>query len=248
MAEINLQGTKFTFSILPLKIFSTEEWARVEICVENEWIAYKHIEKRISSQDLEEWIFCMFRLLAGAYKKEYNLSFEEAGFALDFYAHTENGNEVPREERRKKDCVMAIRMLMRSQKGEFLGGVYTLLFHREEIANFVKSLREEYDKIFVKRVHGIGKHLFVGVSPLGYKGCNYWYYDPSGEANAGDYVWVEMGRHNTRQIVYVDSVRYFEEETAPYQLDAVKQILADATKEEMEQVCGEKGMVFPFGV
>lgn len=234
MAEINLQGTKFSFSILPLKILSSDSHARVQISLENEYVAYKQIEKSIPSEDLEEWIFCMFRLLAGAYKKEYNFSFDGAGLALDFYAYTEDGKEVDREGRREHDCVMAIRLLMRSKTGTFLGGVQTLLLHRDEVEEFAKSLRAEYDKIFVKRVHGMGKYLFVGVSPLGYEGCNYWYWDASNEAKKGDYVWVEMGSHNTRQIVYVDSVRYFTEETAPYPLDRVKQVLCDATKEELE--------------
>lgn len=243
MAEMNLQGTKFSFTLLPLRIFHGEEWARAEISVENDHIAYKCVEKGISSAQLEEWIFCMFRLLAGAYKKEYSLSFESAGFAVDFYAYTEEGNEVSREERRKRDCVMAVRVLMRSKKGEFLGGVYSLLFHRKDIERFAKALREEYDKIFIKRVHGIGKYLFVGVSPLGYSGCNYWYFDASGEAKKGDYVWAEIGSHNTRQIVYVDSVRYFDEDTAPYNLDSVKQILCDASQEELKVFCREKGIV-----
>ena len=243
MAEINLQGTKFSFTLLPLRIFQGEEWARAEISVANDHIAYQCVEKGISSAQLEEWIFCMFRLLAGAYKKEYSLSFENSGLAVDFYAYTEEGIEVSREERRNRDCVMAVRMLMRSKGGGFLGGVYSLLFHREDIEKFAKALREEYDKIFVKCVHGIGKYLFVGVSPLGYSGCNYWYFDASGEAKKGDYVWVEMGSHNTRQIVYVDSVRYFDEDTAPYSLDSVKQILCDASKEELKVFCREKGIV-----
>ena len=43
-----------------------------------------------------------------------------------------------------------------------------------------------------------------------------------------------MGAHNTRQIVYVDSVRLFTEDTAPYPLDYVKQVLCDATQEELD--------------
>ena len=74
---------------------------------------------------------------------------------------------------------------MRSKTKEFLGGVYSLLLHRGDIEKFAKEMREEYDKIFVKRVHGIGKYQFAGVSPLGYKGCNYWYWDASGETKKG---------------------------------------------------------------
>ena len=234
MALIDLQGTSFSFSFQLPKFSLRENRAKVEVAVKNEWVSYKQIEKHISPDRIEEWIFCMFRLLAGAYKREYNLSFEEAGLAFDFYPYTKDGNEVSREERRKGDCVMAIRMLMRSSNGKFLNGVYTLLLHRAEIEEFAKSLRKEYDKTFVKRVHGKGEYLFVGVSPLGYEGCNYWYFDPSGETKQGDYIWVEMGSHNTKQIVLVDSVRWFTEEDAPYPVDTVKEVLAIASEEEFK--------------
>ena len=236
MPTITLQGTKFGLSILPINFLAGDFWARTEISVENEFIKYKQTEKKISSADLEDWIFAMFRLLAGAYKRECTLSFEEAGIAIDLYPHTENGNPVSREERRKRDCVMAIRLLMRSEKGVFWGGVYTLLLHREEIAVFASELRKEYDEIFVKRVHGIGKYMFVGVSPLGYNGCNYWYLDESNQVKAGDYVWVKMGSHNTEQIVFVDSVRHFKAETAPYPVDRVRQILRPATQKEIDEI------------
>ena len=240
MASINLQGTSFSFSFLPPRFALLENRTRVEVAVKNEWIDYKQIEKHISPEEIEEWIFSMFRLLAGAYKREYNLSFEDAGLAFDFYPYTQDGAEVSRRERRERDCVMAIRMLMRSSKGKFLGGVYTLLLHRTEIEAFAESLRQEYDKVFVKRVHGRGECLFVGVSPLGYKGCNYWYYDPSGETKQGDHVWVEMGSHNTKQIVLVDSVRLFTKETAPYDVDTVKEVLGVASKEEYEAYCKDE--------
>ncbi len=235
MATIDLQGTKFTFSVLPLKLLSGDFKARIEVKIENEYISYAQIEKEIPSGELEEWIFSMFRLLAGAYKREYNVAFENAGIAIDLYPHTENGMEVSRSERRKNDCVMAIRLLMRSGKSAFLGGVYTLLLHREDILAFATKLRAEYDEVFVKRIHGRGKILFVGVSPLGYTGCNYWYLDTSAKTKAGGYVWVQMGSHNTEQIVYVDSVRYFTEETAPYPVYRVKQVLRAATKAEIEE-------------
>ena len=236
MATVDIQGTKFTFSVLPLKLLSGDSNARMEIKIENEYVSYAYTEKEILADELEEWIFSMFRLLAGAYKQEYNLIFEKTGIAIDLYPHTENGMEVSRAERRKNDCIMAIRLLMRTKAKAFLGGVYTLLLHREDILIFAEKLREEYDKVFVKRVHGKGKHLFVGVSPLGYNGCNYWYLDVLGKVKAGDYVWVQMGSHNTEQIVYVDSVRYFTEDTAPYPVQTVKQVLRMATKEEIKNL------------
>jgi len=236
MATVRLNGTEFSFTIQPLKLFQGDFWARAELAVSNEIISYRSIEKKLSAERIEEWIFSMFRLLAGAYKKEYSLSFVEAGLAIDFYAHTENGEAVSREERRRQDCVMAIRMLMRGKNGAFLDGVYTLLLHRKEIAQFAVALRKEYDEIFVKRIHGIGEYTFVGVSPLGYSGCNYWYVDDFSLTKAGDYVWVTMGSHNKEQIVFVDSVRHFKKDDAPYPVDKVKRILRPATQAEIEEV------------
>lgn len=218
--------------ILPLDFQAQEGWANVEFLIENEYVVYKKTEKA-SAEKIEEWTFSMFRLLAGAYKREYNVNFDDLGVAIDLYPYTKEGAEVSREERRKKDCIMAIRMLMRGNNGKFLGGIYTLLLHREEIEKFAKILREEYEEIFFKRVHGTGEYLFVGVSPWGYTGCNYWYFDPSGKVKKGDCVWVEMGSHNTRQIVCVDSVRYFTKESAPYAIDTVKRVLNIATQEEV---------------
>ena len=236
MAKIELRGTTFTFALLPLKLFRGDFWARTEIAIHNDVISYKQLEKRITAEEVEEWIFCMFRLLAGAYKKEYTLTFENVGFAVDFYAYTKDGVEVSREERRKEDCVMAIRMLMRGKNGAYLDGVYTLLLHRKEIEKFASELREEFNEIFHKRVKGSGNYMFVGVSPLGYKGCNYWYIDFEKTVKAGDYVWVEMGSHNKEQVVYVDSVRYFTEQSAPYSVAYVKEVLREATIVELTKL------------
>lgn len=237
MATIDLQGTTFTVSVLPMKLFSKGYWARTEVAIKNEYVTYAEIGENISREELNEWIFAMFRLLAGAYGREYALSFEKAGLAIDLYPHTENGNEVSRQERRDNDCVMAIRVLMRSSdKKQFLGGVYSLLLHRKDIETFATALREEFDAAFAKLLPDKGKYLFVGVSPMGYKGCNYWYLDKSGTVKSGDYVWVRMGRHNTEQIVYVDSVKYCNDDTAPYNPERVKQVLRKATDDELKKI------------
>ena len=234
MPTLEIQGTKFTVSVLPLKLFSKGYWARTEIAIKNEYVTYSETGEHISRGELENWIFCIFSLLAGAYGKEYSLSFEKAGIAVDLYPHTENGEEVSREKRRQNDCIMAVRLLMRSSKKQFLGGVYSLLFHRKDIETFATELRKEFDRAFAKLGHGRGKYLFAGVSPQGYRGCNYWYLDRSGTVRPGDYVWVRMGRHDTEQIVYVDSIKYCNEDTAPYDPLRVKRVLRKATKEELE--------------
>ena len=232
MPTFNVQETKFTLSVLPLKFLSKGFWARTELVVENEFVSYHEKGEYFSREELDEWICCMFRLLAGAYGKEYTIRFEKAGFAVDLYPHTENGEEVSREKRRQNDCVMAIRLLMRSKEKGFLGGVYTLLLHRKEIEEFACALREEFDAVFDARKPKKGKYLFVGVSPKGYKGCNYWYLDPTKSVGAGDYVWVCMGRHNLKQIVYVDSVHWCSDDTAPYDPETVKRVLKKATDSE----------------
>ena len=234
MPTLDLQGTKFTFSILPT---SKKDWAITKIAVQNEYISYEDEGKYVLREDLEEWLFAASRLLAGAYGKEYSLEFSQAGIAVDLCPHTDGVREISRAERRQKDCVMRISLLMRSKsKKNFFGGVYSLLLHRAEIEVFVEELRKEFDTAFSKYGFGRGKYLFVGVSPQGYRGCNYWYLDPTGTTLPGDYVWVRMGRHNTEQIVFVDIVRFFNADTAPYPPDRVKQVLRKATQEEIDNL------------
>ena len=233
MATLEQEGTKFSFSVLPLRLFSDGYWVRTEISVKNEYILYDNISESISREELENWIFSMSRLLAGAYGSEYKVSFEKAGMTVDLRQYTNPGKEFSREERRASDCTMAVHLLMRSSDGiQFWGGVYSFLFHRKEIEEFVSVLKKEFDEAFSKCGRGKGRYLFVGVSPKGYKGCNYWYLDKTGTVAAGDYVWVRMGRHNTEQVVYVDSIRYYDEDDASYNPKRVKQVLRKATEEE----------------
>ncbi len=207
-----------------------------KIAVENEYINYEDEGKWISVEELQELLTATCRLLAGGYSKEYALSFERAGLAVDLYPYTENGRAVSRTLRRENDCRMAVRFLMReSKKKAFLDGVYTLLLHRKEIELLVNGLEEELAKNGVQRVPGRGKYRFVGVSPLGYKGCNYLYFDEKSEGEVGGYVWVRMGRHDTLQIVYVDSVRNYNDEDVPYDPQTVKRVLRKATAEEIEK-------------
>ncbi len=235
MPTVALQGTTLTVSVLPAEkkeVF----WTDTEIVIQNEYLKYADRGKRISREEMEGWLSAAYRLLAGGYEKAHSLAFECAGLAVDLYPPTENGLPVSREERRNRDCVMALRLLMRSRDGNLLGGVYTLLLHREEIARFADGLSEEYERAFAKHKPRKGKYLFAGVSPLGYKGCNYWYYDPTGKTKKGDFVWVVMGRHKREQIVLVDSVRFYNDDDAPYNPATVKKVLRKAKKEEMGQV------------
>ena len=79
-------------------------------------------------------------------------------------------------------------------------------------------------------------YLYVGVSPKGRYGYNYWYVDEDKQTQANTYVWVKMGRRDTEQIVYVDSVRYCNADNVPYPIEKTKRVLRQATKEETEEV------------
>ncbi len=234
MATLSKQGARFSFTLLPPKA-GEKGWATTAIALQNEYIDYKDEGEYLSIADVEELGICLSRLLAGAYEREYSLSLDNAGLAVDMYPPTENGRILSREERREKDCTVAVRLLMRSKdKKRFLGGVHTLLVHRKDVEEFVKELREEYRENYLHLVHGSGKYHFVGVSPRGMEGCNYQYLDESGEVKSGDYVWVRMGRRQIEQVVYVDSVRDYDEEDAPFNPRTVKRVLRKATKEEIK--------------
>lgn len=232
MAILEIQGTKFSFSVISLK---EEFWATTKIKIDNEYVRYENVNSDVSMEELENFVRCMHRLLAGAYRKEYAISFEKAGIAVDLYASTKDGKELSREERRKADCYMIFRVLLKdSTTQQALGGVYSFIFHKEAIQSFATQLQADLQKVLENRRQD-GEYLYAGVSPKGYRGCNYWYLDKTKSTKAGDYVWVRMGRHNTEQVVYVDDVRYFTEETAPYPPSVVKQVLRKATQEEKEQ-------------
>ncbi len=232
MPTLSLQGTTFTFSVLPNK---KKGKVCTKIAVQNEYISYEEMGENVSVEEIEELLTSLSRFLAGAYKREYTLSFEQAGISVDLYPYAEEGKILSRELLREKDSVMALRLLMRSKdKKQFLGGVYTLLFHKEEIKEFVTKLRVEYAENCVRRVHGREKYRFVGVSPFGFVGCEYLYLDEIGDIQAGDYVWARMGRHNLEQIVYVDSVHYFNDKDVPYNPKTVKKVLRKATPEEIK--------------
>ncbi|MBQ8885681.1 MAG: SWIM zinc finger family protein [Clostridia bacterium] len=93
----------------------------------------------------------------------------------------------------------------------------------QETVEAEKNITDNYD------------YLYVGVSPKGQYGCNYWYIDEEKQTQANTYVWVNMGRRNTEQIVYVDSVRYCNADDVPYPIEKTKRVLRQATEEETEE-------------
>ena len=237
MAQITLQGTQFIVEVLAASSFSFSNRVKLRVAVQNEHISYDTKKASVAIDEMEEWIFAMHRLLAGGYSKETNITFEYAGFAVDLFPHTKDGEETSRTERRENDCKMCVHFIMKQKnKDEYLGGVYSIIFHREDIRVFAESLRKEFYERYESRLKGRGKYLFAGLSPLGYGGCNYWYFDPSNSVASGDYVWVKMGRHDLLQIARVDTVRRFNDDSAPYDPATVKQVLRKATEEELKNL------------
>ena len=236
MPKINVSGTAFTLNILPPAFLSKGFWAKTEIAIENEYVSYRKTIKRFTRDELEEWIFTIRRFLAGAYAREYTLEFQTAGVTAVFVPYTVYGVELSREQLRMNDCVMVLRFPMLSKDETTLGGTFSLVLHREELNEFSLGLRKEFDAAYEKFEKRKGKYLFVGVSPLGYEGCNYWYLDPRETTKKGDYVWVRMGRRETLQVAYVDGVRYFDEDSAPYDPERVKNVLKKATVEELAEL------------
>jgi hypothetical protein len=236
MPTIQLQGTEFTCGVQTPKNEAEGAWVRLRLSLKNEYLEYDDTICVLIA-DVEEWLFSMSRLLAGGYAHPYSISFENTGVAVDLYPcieDMEGKHTRTRAERRESTLAMALRILMRSQSSRrYLGGVYTLLLGREEIAAFVRALRWEFYSVYSAYAAGKGEHAFVGVSPLGYQGCNYWYYDETGEVKSGDYVFVRMGKNATEQIVFVDCARRFSLETAPYDPKRVKRVLRKATAEEV---------------
>ena len=81
----------------------------------------------------------------------------------------------------------------------------------------------------------VNKILYVGVSPKPYYGYNYWYVDLTGKTQPKTFVWVKMGRRDTEQLVYVDSVKWCDRDKVPYPLEKVKHVLAQATLEQSDK-------------
>ena len=149
MACLELQGTKLTFSVLPTK---DTYWAKTEIAIENEYVHYHSIDEVFAREELENLICSMFRLLAGAYARMYNISFEKAGVVVDLYVPRANGRELSREERRQSDCRMLLQMLLKSSdKKSCLGGVYSFVLNKKDIEQLATALLAECNDAFPKK-------------------------------------------------------------------------------------------------
>ncbi len=234
MATVNIHGTEFTFAVAE----KPKRWdgysVYVQLTVENEFIHY-HSERRCDLGDVEGIVYGIYRLLAGGYRHTHEVPLPNMDAVLLFNPDVETGVEDPtREYLRSRDCKLVWNMLFHSAKEKnTLGGVYVLMIAREALSPFVKALEAELEPYTKECAKRKGKYLFVAVSPQGYKGCHYWYLDPKKKTKAGTFVWVKMGRRKILQLVYVDEVRYFNEENAPCDWSKVKQVERQATQEDI---------------
>ncbi len=236
MATINLQDTIFTFTVQN----KPKRWdgygLYVRIAVENEFVHYQS-EHHCSFEDVENILFCMRRLLAGGYRKEISVRLEEMNAILHFEPNIpQNPPELTRTFLRSCESKLIWNLLFYSNsKQNTLGGVYTLFFSKIEVATFADVLQFELQAYVDERNARRGEYMFVGVSPQGYKGCNYWYLDTKKQTKTHSYVWVKMGKSSTLQLVYVDNVRYFSMAEAPYDVSSLKQVEGQASEEDLIQ-------------
>ena len=108
-------------------IADPEQLKRVIHNIVNNSVKYFDTDVVVVRAELEAWCFEMRRFLAGAYTKERSLLFEGAGFSVDFFV-SEDVEKKTRQQRREEDCIMAVRLLMRSKdKSSYMGGVYTYI-------------------------------------------------------------------------------------------------------------------------
>lgn len=236
MATVILRGTTFTFSVQE----KPKRWdgytLSVKISVKNEFIDYAS-ERFCNYEDVEEMLFASFRLLAGGYRKEYTLRLDGVNAVLNFNPDIEEGvTELTRTYLRSRDCKLMFNMLFYSNKEKnTIGGVYSVIIPRNALKLFAETLQTELRPYTDEQNKRRGKYMFVGVSPQGYKGCNYWYLDPEKKTKPNTFVWVKMGRGNALQLVYVDNVRRFDEVSAPYDVTLVKRIVGQATQEDIAE-------------
>ena len=233
MAEITVEGTTFALTLEKKPLLWDGYSAVLRIAVKNEFINYEN-KCRCSLEDVELIYFVLRRLVAGGYRKHVLMRLEGANLALDVDPHVDEGMELTREYLRAQPYTATFSLLLYSHAvANTLGGVFTFILNRDHVTPFADELQKElepYQETISKRN---GKYMFVGVSPQGYKGCNYWYFDPTKMTKPNTFVWVKMGRSKLEQLVYVDCVRYFRVEEVPYDIDRCSRVLKQATPQDI---------------
>ncbi|MBR2023692.1 MAG: hypothetical protein IJ996_04160 [Clostridia bacterium] len=236
MASVTVRGTTFSFFPQKKPLLWEGNFLNMKISVENEFIHYENVKNRCSFEEVEWLCISLHRLIAGGCRTARYFRIEGAHMSVAIDPGIKNAENCSRELLRAADYTVTISMVMYSQNAEkLMDGGYTLVLNREDIIAFASGLRAdlaEYENSLSKR-HG--KYLFVGVSPQGYKGCMYWYFDPTNKTKPNTFVWVRMGNHKTLQLVYVDSVRRYNDYNTPCDVNGPKRVLKQATAEDVLQ-------------
>ncbi|MBE7068218.1 MAG: hypothetical protein E7381_02845 [Clostridiales bacterium] len=254
---LQLNGTEVEFSILSS---SGRDWVDIRFLVTTDNIRFEKAGAYLTRNELEKFLSVTDFLLKGKIVRKYSLTWKKLGLRIVFVPNAEIGLMRP-EEREHATCQMQFEIFTRNKDtGLWNATSVVVRLARVEIEKLLDGLLQEYtvavgkpqEKDKFSYFHNKeteeqpliaetgtaqsddGAYLYVGVSPRGCVGCNYWYVDEEKRTQANTYVWVTMGRRNTEQIVYVDSVRYCNANDAPYPINKTKRVLRQTTQEETE--------------
>ena len=254
---LQLNGTEVEFSILSS---SGRDWVDIRFLVTTDNIRFEKAGAYLTRNELEKFLSVTDFLLKGKIVRKYSLNWKKLGLKIVFVPNAEIGLMCP-EERELATCQMQFEIFTRNKDtGLWNATSVVVRLARVEIEKLLDGLLQEYIVAFGKPQEkdkfsyfhnketeeqpliaetgtaqsDEGAYLYVGVSPRGSVGCNYWYVDEEKRTQANTYVWVTMGRRNTEQIVYVDSVRYCNASDAPYPINKTKRVLRQTTQEETE--------------
>ena len=233
MAIVTVGDTKFTFSPKKKPLLWDGYSLGMTIAVHNEFISYENSKHRCDFEEVEQFYFTLRRLIAGGYRSEPCFRIEGANMSVAIGLGVLNPENCSRERLRTANYTVTISLAFVSNLKNEPNGAYTIVLHREEIKSLADGLQADLAEYANARSKRHGKYLLAGVSPQGYKGCNYWYFDPMGKTKPNTFVWVKMGKNKTLQLVYVDCVRKFNEYDTPHSVNGNKLVLKQATQEDI---------------
>ncbi len=216
-----------------------EDWLEIMVEFGEEGEKRVYTDPSLLTNELEEAILEMEGLLH-IEKGEYRSNFLEPYFVLNafkdgdkFEVEVKFFNDPESDDYNWKNTEIFAREIC--DKTEYVKKIYSL---KAILEMFSSRNGTRKKKPFIgsgETFDQNGEYLYVGVSPKGHYGYNYWYIDEEKQTQPDTYVWVHMGRSNKEQLVYVDSIRYCNENTVPYPIEKTKRILRQATEEEMEE-------------
>jgi hypothetical protein len=216
-----------------------DDWLEIMVEFNQNGQKYTYTDPSLLTVELEGMILELQGLVQ-VEKGEYRSDFLEPYFALNAFKDGERFevevkffNDPESDDYNWENTETYAREIC--NKTEFVKKIYSLkaMFER-----FPKRDGKQRKKALIKADTACVEnfdYLYVGVSPKGQYGCNYWYIDEAKQTQENTYVWVNMGRRNTEQIVYVDSIRYCNANEVPYPIEKTKRVIRQATEDETEE-------------